>query len=186
MDGIGKEDPASAVDDTIRRLIELHADKAYAIAFRMTGNAADAGDLAQEAFLRAMKYHHSYDQGLPFEGWIYQIIRNIYLGSLEREARRRSVPLSHSLHEDSLTLEEVLPDPAPGPERAAETAGTGAEVRAALETLSPPLKMAVVLVDLEGVEREDAARALGCSISALDVRLHRARAALRKKFEERQ
>ena len=48
-----------------------------------------------------MKYHHSYDQGLPFEGWIYQIIRNIYLGSLEREARRRSVPLSHSLHEDS-------------------------------------------------------------------------------------
>ncbi len=36
------------------------------------------------------------------------------------------------------------------------------------------------------VEREDAARSLGCSISALDVRLHRARAALRKKFEERQ
>ena len=71
------------MDDTIR-LIELHADKAYAIAFRMTGNAADAGDLAQEAFLRAMKYHNSYDQGLPFEGWIYQIIRNIYLGSLER------------------------------------------------------------------------------------------------------
>ena len=128
MDGIRKEDPASAVDDTIRRLIELHADKAYAIAFRMTGNAADAGDLAQEAFLRAMKYHHSYNQGLPFEGWIYQIIRNIYLGSLEREARRRSVPLS--------TPFTRTPDPGrsparsrPGPERAAETAGTGAEVR---------------------------------------------------------
>jgi RNA polymerase sigma-70 factor (ECF subfamily) len=65
------------VDAEIDRLIALHADKAYAVALRMTGNPADAGDVVQEAFLRAMRYFENYDKTLPFEAWFNAIMRNV-------------------------------------------------------------------------------------------------------------
>lgn len=172
------------MDAKIRRLIELHADRAFAIAMRMTGNRQNAGDVVQEAFLRVIKYMHSYDPSQPFEAWLHQIIRNIYLDSLRLEARRRQVPFSGDpSDEDAGSLEEVLADPSPGPERTAESGSAKDAVQEALATLSPTLRMAVILVDLEGMSREDSARALGCSLSALDVRLHRARHQLRDRLK---
>jgi RNA polymerase sigma-70 factor (ECF subfamily) len=176
----------SAVDAQIDKLIELHADRAYAIALKMAGNPADAGDIVQEAFLRAIKYMKSYDATYPFEAWLGQIIRNVYLNSLNAQTRRHTVPLTGRAQGDdeSFELQDVLPDPAPGPERLAQAEDESARVQEALATLSAPLRMAVVLVDLEGTDREEAARILGCSLSALDVRLHRARAQLREKLQE--
>ncbi len=171
------------MEKDVSRLIELHADRAYAIALRMAGNRADAGDLVQEAFLRVMKYIKSYDESQPFEGWLYQIIRNIFLNSVRLESRRRSVSFSARRDEDSASLEDVLKDPAPGPERLADSSETGAEIQRALDSLSPTLRMTVVMVDLEGMGREECARVLGCSLSALDVRLHRARGLLQEKLK---
>lgn len=170
------------VEEKVKRLIELHADRAFAIALRMSGDRDAAGDLVQEAFLRAIKYMQSYDPTLPFEAWLHQIIRNLYLNSLRLEARRRQVPLSVVEQDDDErpALEHVLADPRPGPERLADAGGAKDAVQAALDRLSPTLRMAVILVDLEGMSREECARTLGCSLAALDVRLHRARALLRK------
>ncbi len=181
---MAKESAPASVDartDQINRLIEQNADRAYAVALRMTGNAADAGDVVQEAFLRAIKYMGSYDASLPFEGWLNQIIRNVYLSSLGVESRRRSVSLSapRGDDEDSASLEDVLRDDEPGPERLAQAQADSESVRKAVAGLSPTLRMAVVLADLEGMAREDCARTLGCSLAAFDVRLHRARAQLR-------
>jgi len=176
------------VDAQIDKLIELHADRAYAIALKMAGNKSDAGDIVQESFLRVMKYMKSYDPTYPFEAWLGQIIRNVYLNSLRLEARRRAVPLSASGNDDdeTVSLEEVLADPSPGPERVAQARSTSETVQEALATLSPALRMPIILVDLEGMEREECAVALGCSLSALDVRLHRARAQLREKLRSTQ
>lgn len=184
MSGAPERTP-NAVDARTEKLIEAHADRAYSIALRMTGNAADAGDVVQEAFLRVMRYMNSYDASYPFEAWLSQIIRNVYLGSLKSEARRRALPLSGDADEDGLALEERLADPAPGPEASAETADAAREVEDGLSGLSPALRMSVILVDLEGMGREEAAQSLGCSLSALDVRLHRGRAALRHEIERR-
>ncbi|MBI4371424.1 MAG: RNA polymerase sigma factor [Elusimicrobia bacterium] len=168
------------MDVELDRLIALHADKAYAVALRLTGSPADAGDVVQEAFLRAMKYFATYDPGLPFEAWLSQILRNVYLSSLRKEAARRSVPLSARDGEDAGSLEDALADAAPGPERRAEQGEDADRVQCALARLSPPLRLAVAMVDLEGSPREDAAAALGCSLSALDVRLHRGRGRLKE------
>ncbi len=170
------------MDAEIERLIELHSDRAFAIARRMTGNDADAGDVVQEAFLRVLKYMKSYDPTQSFDAWLGQIIRNVYLTSAKLEARRRAVPLSQTSGEDEegLALEDRLPDPAPGPEREALAQDASERVHVALAQLPPGARMAVILADLEGMEREDCAKALGCSIAAFDVRLHRGRAQLRK------
>lgn len=175
------------MDAQIDQLIERNADRAYAIALRLSGNPADAADIVQEAFLRAIKYMNSYDPTYPFEAWLGQIIRNVYLNSLRLEARRRTVPLFESSpdrDEDGFSLGDTLADSAPGPERLAQASSETERVQAALRRLSPPLRMSIVMVDLEGAGREEAAIALGCSLSALDVRLHRARAQLRELLQE--
>ena len=168
------------MDAEIDRLIALHADKAYAVALRITGDPTVAGDVVQEAFLRAMKYFATYDPTLPFEAWLNQILRNVYLTSLRQEASRRSVSLTARADEDSASLEDALADAGPGPERWAEARENTDRVQAALSRLTPPLRLAVAMVDLEGSPREDAAAALGCSLAALDVRLHRGRARLKE------
>jgi RNA polymerase sigma-70 factor, ECF subfamily len=168
------------VDADIDRLISLHADKAYAVALRMTGNEAEAGDVVQEAFLRAMRYFKSYDPSLPFEAWLSQIMRNVYLSSLRSEARRRQVSLTAKADEDAASLEDALASEDPGPERLAQARENTDRVQAALNLLTPTLRMPIVMVDLEGSGREEAARALGCSLAALDVRLHRGRARLKE------
>ncbi|MBI3288980.1 MAG: sigma-70 family RNA polymerase sigma factor [Elusimicrobia bacterium] len=168
------------MDAEIDRLIALHADKAYAAALRMTGNETDAGDVVQEAFLRVMKYFNRYDPTLPFEAWMVQILKNVYFTSLRKEASRRSVSLSRPVGEDSAALEDFLEDTAPGPERLAQARENTDRVQAALARVSPTLRIAIVLVDLEGMPREEAASTLGCSLSALDVRLHRGRGRLKE------
>ncbi len=181
------EGTPSAMDAQTERLIAAHADRAYSIALRMTGNEADAGDVVQEALLRVIKYMKSYDPTYPFEAWLGQIIRNVYLNSLRVEARKRSVPLSRveDDRDDVVSLEETLADAEPGPEARAESQAAVSEVHAALAALSPALRLSVVMVDLEGLGREAAAQALCCSLSALDVRLHRARGQLRREIERR-
>lgn len=168
------------MDAEIDRLIALHADKAYAVALRITGDPTVAGDVVQDAFLRAMKYFATYDPTLPFEAWLNQILRNVYLSSLRREAARRSVSLTARADEDSASLEDALADAGPGPERWAEARENSDRVQNALSRLTPPLRLAVAMVDLEGAPREEAAAALGCSLSALDVRLHRGRLKLKE------
>ncbi len=168
------------MDAEIDRLIALHADKAYAVALRLTGDSTEAGDVVQEAFLRAMKYFKTYDPTLPFEAWLNQIMRNVYLTSLRKEAARRSVSLSAKADEDSASLEDALADEGPGPERWAQARENTDRVQGALDRLTPPLRMAIAMVDLEGSSREEAAAALGCSLAALDVRLHRGRGRLKE------
>jgi RNA polymerase sigma-70 factor (ECF subfamily) len=168
------------VDADIDRLIALHADKAYAVALRLTGDPTVAGDVVQEAFLRAMKYFKTYDPTLPFEAWLNQILRNVYLTSLRKEASRRSVSLCARFDEDSASLEEALADEGPGPERWAVARETSDRVQVALDRLTPPQRLAVVMIDLEGSTREEAAAASGCSLAALDVRLHRGRQRLKE------
>ena len=168
------------MDAEIDRLIALHADKAYAVAVRITGDPTVAGDVVQEAFLRAMKYFATYDPSLPFEAWLNQILRNVYLTSLRQEAARRSVSLNAKTDEDSASLEDALAETEPGPERWAVARDESQRVQCALLRLSPAMRTAVAMIDLEGSSREEAAAALGVSLSALDVRLHRGRARLKE------
>ena len=92
------------MDAEIDRLIALHADKAYAVALRMTGNATDAGDVVQEPFLRAMRYYERYDSTRPFEAWLNQIMPNVCLTTLRNEDARRPASLSTKVTEYAASL----------------------------------------------------------------------------------
>jgi RNA polymerase sigma-70 factor (ECF subfamily) len=170
------------VDDEARKIVERYSAQAYAVAFRLTGNHADAWDLVQNAMLRVLKSYGTYDPTYKVEQWLARIIRNLYIDRLRAEARRREDSLDRVPAEERRSPAEVLPDPGPGPEDAASAASDGAAVHRALGELPVELRAAVALVDLEGYSYEDAAKALEIPASTLGVRVFRGRKLLKEKL----
>ena len=65
--------------DAFRVLVELHSRSVFRLAYRMTGNEQDAEDVVQEAFLRAYKQLHRYENRASFATWVYRIAANYSL-----------------------------------------------------------------------------------------------------------
>src|ERR1044071_7462735 len=71
--------------------------QAYNIAYRMTGNHADAEDLTQEAFLRAYRFFDRYNREMPFENWLYRIISNVFIDELRKKPKIKGQSLDQPL-----------------------------------------------------------------------------------------
>lgn len=166
----------------INALIEAFGEKAYAAAYRLTGNRADACDLVQETFLRVIKKAELYDSSSDFGAWLHRVLFRVYLNGRRGAARRREVPLEAPGGENSL-VHEPAAGPADSPERIAENKELGEKLAAALAALPPDLRACVVLVDIEGCDYERAAAILGWPVGTVSGRLFRARKTLRGLLE---
>jgi RNA polymerase sigma-70 factor (ECF subfamily) len=157
----------------IDALIEKHADQAYAAAFRLTGNAADAGDLVQESFLRAMEKSALYDPSFDFGGWLYRVLYRVFLNDRRGAVRRREDPLHPDFDH---------PHADESPETALERSETRELVSAGLAGLSGDFRACLVLVDVEGRSYEEAAEILDWPVGSVAGRLFRARRLLRDRI----
>jgi RNA polymerase sigma-70 factor, ECF subfamily len=171
--------------DNANQLIERHADAAYAAAFRLTGNAADAADLVQEAFLRVLEKAALYDRSFDFGGWLYRLLYRVYLNRRRGESRRREVPLEPAREGEDAPSEPSWADPGDSPEAAALRGELRAGVASALGGLSEDLRACLVLVDVEGRSYEEAADILDWPVGSVAGRLFRARRRLRERLEVR-
>jgi RNA polymerase sigma-70 factor (ECF subfamily) len=153
-------------------LVARHLARVLSLARRITGNVAEAEDVAQEAFLRAWQKAPDWRVGeARFSTWLYRVAVNL---CLDRKRRKPMAPLEAA--GDPL-------DPAPSAEsRLAEHQRTRI-VAAALAGLPDRQRAALVLSYYEGVSNVEAARVLGVSVSALESLLVRARKALRAELE---
>ena len=142
--------------EEMNELIEKHAEIAYAAAYRLTCNQADAADLTQEAFLRVINKGGLFNKDLDFGGWLSRVIFRVYLNRKRGESRRREVPLEAS-ETDAPSLMERLPDPTGSPESIAEKNELQADLQAALRGLSADMRACVILVDVERRGYEEAA-----------------------------
>jgi RNA polymerase sigma-70 factor (ECF subfamily) len=161
------------------QLVAKYSRHIYAVAYRLTGNDADAKDLAQEAYVRVWRAWAKIDPDARLEGWLYQIVKNLYIDLL----RRRKGPKLYSLDEPMATSEGAVardrPDPNVDVERTVLDAGLDRRIQQALLELSADLRMVVVLADIEGYGYEEIAEMIGVPIGTVKSRLHRARQALR-------
>src|ERR1700753_2055213 len=69
------------------KLVQRYHKQAYNIAYRMTGNHADAEDLTQEAFVRAFRFFGNYRRGWAFDNWPYKIMSNLFGAALRRKPK---------------------------------------------------------------------------------------------------
>src|SRR5918999_429340 len=77
----------------VRELIDAHYEALYRYAYRLTGSAADAEDLTQEAFGKAIARLPQLREPERVKAWLFRILRNLYLHKVRDEKRHRVVPL---------------------------------------------------------------------------------------------
>ena len=173
-----KEEDRRTFDELVRR---CHR-QAYNVAYRMTGNAADAEDLVQDTFLKAYRFFGSYRRDMPFENWIYRIMSNMFVDWLRRRPKVQVRSLDEPIRQEEGEVTLDLPDKSAGPEDMTLSQELDAEMQTALGTLPKDFRLAVVLSDIEGLSYEEISEAMGCSIGTVRSRLHRGRRLLREKL----
>jgi RNA polymerase sigma factor (sigma-70 family) len=159
------------------QVVQEHSPRVYRLAYRLTGNRHDAEDLTQEVFVRVFRSLSSYTPG-TFEGWLHRITTNLFLDQVRRKQRIRF----DALPDDA---SDRLAGTEPGPERAWEHNNLDHDVQAALDTLPPEFRAAVVLCDIEGLSYEEIAATLDVKLGTVRSRIHRGRAALRQALAHR-
>lgn len=182
------------------QLFQRSHHRAYNAAYRMTGNASDAEDLTQEAFVRVWASFDSYDRTRPFEGWLFRILSNLVIDRWRRHAGTPVCSLEaegtgsrptglrggsmQSRIGGQATLLSFLADDrlSSMPEQSFLRAESGLRVRKALSALPGDYRKAVVLADVQGYSYEEIAQHVGCPVGTIRSRLHRGRQLLRHHF----
>ena len=162
-----------------------HTRILYATARRLTGSPDDAGDLVQETFLRAYRTFSGFTPGTNCKAWLFSIMYSI-VANWGRKRRRGFVTLSidqlEARYGQSLPAEgsgshrEILENPNLG--------WAGDEVDHALGLLPIEFRAAVLLVDVGGLQYEEASRVLDCPLGTIRSRLSRARKILHRALAE--
>ena len=174
------QDTSDAVDleKQFTEIVEQYSDLAYSVAFRMLRNADDAEDAVQEAYISAFKALPNFKGQSKLSTWLYRIVVNACSMKIRKD-KSRAKYISENLFDDALIY-----DWKNDPEEAAVNSELRSTLEQGLEVLSPDLRAAVVLRDIQGLSTEESAEALDISIASLKSRLHRARILLRKHLEE--
>ena len=157
-----------------------HLDTLYRGALRLTRDPDQAQDLVQEAYLRALRYQHSYQPGTNMKAWLFAIMRNLFWDRF-KGTRKDNVSLDDT---GDFVLYEKLKDEGAKPEADVLDKMAATEVVAAVEKLPPLHREVVLLVDVEGFSYKDAAQTLGVPIGTVMSRLHRARQQLQRSLYE--
>jgi RNA polymerase sigma-70 factor (ECF subfamily) len=173
-------EPAPAIEE----LIERHTDRAYAAAYRLTGNQADAWDLVQESFARALEKAGLYDPSFDFGGWLHRLLYRVYLNGRRGRGRRREISLEPSTEENAGPAGFQSADSVEMPEIALERSETQARIHEALDRLPDDQRAVLTLVDIEGQGYEQAAEVLDWPVGSVAGRLFRARRLMRECLKE--
>ena len=156
---------------SFQALYERYAPDVFRFALYLSGNRAHAEDITSETFVRAWTSSEKIHAG-TVKGYLFTIARNLYRELLRKESRRAEL-----VHEPQ--------DPGPGPD---EIAGNRSDLHATLEALQklPEAERTALLMRAqEALSHEEIAAALGVSVGAVKVRIHRARLSLKKLLGQR-
>jgi RNA polymerase sigma factor (sigma-70 family) len=152
-----------------------HGRFLYTVAYRLTGNDADAQDLVQEVLLRVRRGLTTYRPG-SLEAWLSRITTNAFLDETRRRKRRPSEPLPDDPDRVLVGGDDAA--------TALASATISDDVQDALRALPDEYRAAVVLCDVVGLPYGEIADQLGVPVGTVRSRIHRGRALLRSALAE--
>jgi RNA polymerase sigma-70 factor, ECF subfamily len=165
-------------------LVARYKNKVFTTAYRLMGNREDAEDQAQNVFLKIFRNIKKLDQPVTLEAWIHRITINTCLDALEKT--RRQPPTASISHFDS--EEDAPQDFADKNSLDARQIAENKELldclQKALSKLDSSGRSALVLRDIEDRSYEEIAEALKIGLSAVKMRIHRARLSVQKLIEQ--
>ena len=161
------------------RLVLAYQDLIFSLTYRMMGEVDSAEDATQDAFISAYRNLRSY-RGGSFKAWLMRIATNACYDELRRRQRRPTIPLE-PVNEDDEEIESPtwIADPSESPEQAAERQELNRAIQYCLEGLPPDFRSVVILVDVQGLDYDEAAQAINKPVGTVKSRLARARQRLR-------
>jgi RNA polymerase sigma factor (sigma-70 family) len=154
--------------DAFTALVEKYKDPVYNVAYRMLGNATEAEDVAQEAFVRAYTQLRTYKDTHRFSTWLLSIASHLSIDQLRRR-RFLALPL------DNVPFLEWIADLGTGPEQAAVQGETSDEMQQLLQRIPLKYRLVLVLRYWHDLSYEEIANALHLTPALVKARLHRAR-----------
>jgi len=159
-----------------------YVDALHNLARYLTGNDADADDLVQETYARALKGAGGFTPGTNLKAWLFRILRNTFVSMYRRQRHNPTVGGLDTVQPDVAAVadETWLRD---DQELDRLQKIVAEEIEAALMTLSEDGRT-VILLDLEGLTEVEVAEVLGCPVGTVKSRLARARRALRERLRD--
>jgi RNA polymerase sigma factor RpoE len=161
----------TAYDDLVRR----YQERIYATIYHMTSNHEDANDLAQETFIKAYQALKTFKGGSSFYTWVYRIAVNKTINFLKQRKNRAHMSLNdldlNAEHDPDLVA--LISDKTP--RREVNLTELQEKLNAALQKLSEPHRLAVILHDVQGLPHDEIAKIMDCNIGTVRSRLFYAR-----------
>jgi RNA polymerase sigma-70 factor (ECF subfamily) len=167
-------------------LVREHHRRVYGLCYRFTGNASDAEDLTQDVFLKIYSNLSSFDISRgSLQVWITTMTRNLLVDNFRRTRNQRA---TGSLDEgwdasDELRPVDRLMAAGPSPHETAAQKELAKMIQGALAKVSPELREAVILRDLQDMDYKEIAEVLGIPEGTVKSRISRGRAELARLLE---
>ena len=159
--------------------MRLHNRRIYNLCYRFTNSTDDAQDLTQEVFIRVYKTMSSYNlEKGAFTTWLTTLTRNLLVDHFRRSKQDRvtdSIDAGLREEDDSLSLGDRLEDPKPTPEDRMASKEAQKMVQLALARISPDLREAVILRDLQDMDYKAIAQVLRVPEGTVKSRINRGR-----------
>ncbi|PJF25361.1 MAG: RNA polymerase subunit sigma-24 [Phototrophicales bacterium] len=163
--------------DAFNSLVLRYQDAVFTTAYRIMGETQIAADVAQDAFIIAYRQIATFRGGV-FRAWLLRIAANRCYDELRRHKRRPTVSVESMAGEDSADSPD-LPDPSKTPEQIALSNELQRAIQDCISALGAEQRVVLVMSDIDGLDYESIATAVGVALGTVKSRLSRARAAVR-------
>ena len=164
-------------------LVHRHQASVLNLAYRFIGDRTQAKDLAQEVFLRVWQAAKSYEPKAKFATWIYRITANLCFNELKSARRKKLLQFLRFNADHEIQTEEDFPDRSPSAEDLLVARERNLQVTDALQSLPENQRLAIILKRYDDLSYEEIGRIMGCSVSAVESLLVRAKGTLQKKLK---
>ncbi len=161
-------------------LVKMYQDRIYALSYQLTGNHADAEDLAQNTFIKAYRALPKFRNEADFGTWLHRIAVNLSIN--EKRKRRPDVSLDNPVQTRDGEMPRMVASDTESPEEAYENKEFSGMVRRALRELSVEHRAVLVLREMQGYSYDEIAVMLDCSLGTVKSRINRARQTLKKEI----
>jgi RNA polymerase sigma-70 factor (ECF subfamily) len=175
-------------EKAFREIVTLYGDRVFNLTYRMIGNREEAEDLAQDVFISVFKHIDSFRGDSKFSTWLYRIAANHCknrIKYLSRRHDRKRSEFDETLAQPGVESGLTAPSQAPRPDKYLENRQLERLMQECLAELDEDHRIVIVLRDIEELSYEEICAVTNLPDGTVKSRLHRARAALRKKIQQR-
>jgi RNA polymerase sigma-70 factor (ECF subfamily) len=168
--------------EAFRQLFELHQARVWTIALHYTGKEASAHDVVQQVFLKLFSSLSQFRRDAKFATWLYRLVVNVCLDEQRKARRFFSFDFWRSADDEEESADDLLPPVMALQDARVSQQELSAALRAALDELAPPIRMALLLKYFADFSYEEIAAALNCSMGTVASRMNRGHKALAVKL----